>query len=276
MPASRNEKVKSKKNEVLNMKFFILTDIEGAVGVESFTCTNTRDLELKGPAMKQLAREVNVCIEGIREVYPDSEIDVWDGHGTGGLFPEDVIGGRYLPGISKPKPYFDLKGFSAQLVVGQHAMAGTFHAPLCHTYSSQSVADFKLNGVFIGEFGARALIAGLQGVSTIFLSGDDKAALEAQTFIPQIETVTVKWGKGLEAAEHRDTEEALTLIKEGTSRAVRRLEEIPPFVGFQPPFSLEIRYYNQADLERWNGKEVQIIDEYTIKLTSNDLQNFPI
>src|SRR5690606_33013580 len=142
-----------------SMKFFILTDIEGVAGVDSFSMTRTQDEAAKGPAMTQLAKEVNACIEGIKSVYPDADVDVWDGHGSGGLRPEDLVGGRYL---REGRPYFQLEGYAAMLFVGQHAMAGTAFAPLCHTYSSRTVAYYRLNGIFVGEFGARALAAGRQ------------------------------------------------------------------------------------------------------------------
>src|SRR5690606_27822444 len=132
------------------MKFFILTDIEGVAGVERFSETRTRDESAKGPAMTQLAREVNACIRGIKEVYPEAKIDVWDGHGSGGLRPADLVGGEYIPGTVKPSK--DLAGYAAMLFVGQHAMAGTAFAPFAHTYSSLHVAYYKLNGYFIGEF----------------------------------------------------------------------------------------------------------------------------
>lgn len=64
----------------------------------------------------------------------------------------------------------------------------------------RSVQYYRLNGVNIGEFAAFANWSGLNGVPTIFLAGDDKAALEARMFIPKIETVVSKLGKGLEAS----------------------------------------------------------------------------
>ncbi|MDF2714515.1 MAG: D-aminopeptidase [Paenibacillus sp.] len=48
------------------MKFLIMTDLEGVCGVDSFKQTRTNDNADKGPAMKQLARETNACIAGIR------------------------------------------------------------------------------------------------------------------------------------------------------------------------------------------------------------------
>lgn len=253
--------------------FFILTDLEGAAGVDSFTQTRPGDgfPERLEAAKKLLAREVNACIEGIRSVYPDARIDVWDGHGPGGLLAEDLIGGRYL---REGQPYKQLAGCDALLFVGQHAMAGTFNAPLNHTYSSKTIAYYRLNGVLIGEFGARALIAGLQGVPTVFLSGDDKAALEARLFVPDIETAVVKRGLGIEAAEHLDAEEACRVIREGAARAVRRIGEIPPFTGIAAPYTLEIGYL----AARPNGKPgpgIEWVNDRTVRMSKDDIRDFP-
>lgn len=254
------------------MRYFILTDIEGVAGVHSFSETRTTDEAAKGAAMTQLAREVNACIEGIRAVQPDADVDVWDGHGTGGLRAADLVGGTYL---REGKPYYDLAGYAAMLFVGQHAMAGTAFAPLCHTYSSKTVAYYRLNGVFIGEFGARALVAGDQGVPTIFLAGDDKATLEAEIFIPEIETVSVKEGKGFEAAVHDTSEEACRKVREGTERAMKRIGEIPPFKEIEAPYTLEIRYLEPANQSRWQGSHVTWMDERTVQIRAERLADLP-
>ena len=255
--------------------FFILTDLEGPSGVDNFTQTRPGDgyPERVEASKKLLARDVNACIEGIRSVYPDCRIDVWDGHGPGGLNPEDVIGGNYL---REGKPYKQIKGFDGLLFVGQHAMAGTINGPLCHTYSSKTIAYYKLNGVFIGEFGARALLAGLQGVPTIFLSGDDKATLEAQMFVPEIETVAVKKGLGVEAAEHVPADEACRMIREGAARAVQRAAEIPPFTGIKGPFVLEIGYLNPLPEGGGpKGPKVERINDRTVRIHSEDINDLP-
>lgn len=254
--------------------FFILTDLEGPSGVDSFTQTRPADgfPERVEAAKKLLAREVNACIEGIRSVYPEAGIDVWDGHGPGGLVAEDVAGGQYL---REGKPYMRLEGYDALLFVGQHAMAGTFNAPLNHTYSSKTVAYYKLNGVFIGEFGARALIAGVQGVPTIFLSGDDKAALEARMFVPDIETAVVKWGQGIEAAVHMDGDEACRVIREGAARAVRRTADIAPFTGISAPYMLEICYLAPPQ-KGMQGPDIEWINDRTVRIRRDDIRDFPL
>ena len=155
--------------------------------------------------MEQLGREVNACVSGIRSVHPDAAVDVWDGHGSGGLRESDVADARYL---DDGKPYFDIEEYTALLFVGQHAMAGTVDAPLAHTYSSTDIAYYRLNDTFVGEFGARAFVAGRQGVPTVYLAGDDKAAREAEMFVPDITTTAVKVGQGREAARHLPQDEA--------------------------------------------------------------------
>ena len=247
-------------------RFFVLTDLEGVAGIDSFEHTRTSDDEQKAPAMDQLAREVNACVAGIREVYPDATVDVWDGHGSGGLREADVDGANYL---REGRPYNDLD-HDALLVVGQHAMAGTVNAPLRHTYSSTSVAYYKLNGTFVGEFGCRAFLAGLQGVPTVLLTGDDKACREAEQCVPEIETVAVKEGRGEEAAVHVDQSVAPEMVRAGAANAVERLDEIEPFDPFEPPYELERRYYDPVPDERTAHEDVRRVDEYTIRETGED------
>lgn len=261
------------------MKFFILTDLEGVAGTDSFSQTRTMDSgpSGRGPSMKQLAKEVNACAAGIRQVYPDAVIDVLDGHGGGkGLWPEDLDNCGYLDLKNGARPHHHLEDYAAMLFVGQHAMAGTIDAPLNHTYSSREVMYYRLNDVYIGEFGSRALVAGIQGVPTIFLAGDDKAALEAKMFIPQIETVVTKFGTGLESAIHLDLDEACRLIHEGAERAVRRMSEIPPYTRFQPPYVLEARYYEPFADTFWERRpDHQKVDERTYRVETADLFKLP-
>ncbi len=256
------------------MRYLILTDLEGVAGTDRFTQTRTSDSgpEGKGPSMDQLAREVDACVAGILAADPQAEVDVIDGHGSGGL-KDGALQSRctLLPreGLSA-----FLRGplgqYSALLFVGQHAMAGTINAPLCHTFSSLTVAYYRLNGVFVGEFGFRALGFGLQGIPTIFLAGDDKAALEAQMFIPEIETAITKTGLGLEKAEHLSAEQACQEIAEGAERAVRRMGQIPPFTALQPPFVLEVRHYAPlAKAMLADTPHRQQVDAYTYRVESD-------
>ncbi|MBB6634819.1 M55 family metallopeptidase [Cohnella thailandensis] len=260
------------------MKYIIITDLEGAAGVDSFGQTRTTDPVAKEAGMRQLTLEANACVAGIRKRDPNAEIDAIDGHGTGGLHPEDLIGCRYvnLAGTSVYR-LLEEGSYDAMLFVGQHAMAGTVAAPLNHTYSSLDVMYYRLNDVFIGEFGARAVLAGSRGVPVIFLSGDDKAAAEARMFIPGIETAVTKRGTGIERAEHLSSEQACTAIREGASRAVARMAGIPPYRDFQAPYTLEIRYYRPiADGLLISYPDAVLIDERTVSMTVHDPALLPL
>jgi D-amino peptidase len=255
------------------MHHLIRTDLEAVVGVDSFTQTRAGDSTKseKDPAMRQLAREVNACVEGIRDVDPDATISVWDQHGSGGLYQEDIEGATYKRDGDSIPEYSEA---DAKYDVGQHAMAGTVNAPLRHTYSSRSVDYYKLNGTFIGEFGGRALLAGERGLPTVFLSGDDKACHEAEMFVPEIETVTTKFGTGEESAEHRDVDTVLAEIRETAARAARRYDEIPPFTGLQPPYELIVRYYDPIDDQSMpDAENVERVDSRTIAVRGSDLMD---
>lgn len=258
------------------MNWFILTDLEGVAGAERWDQTYEEG-PYRPETMVQLGREVNAAVAGIYDVDPAAVIDVWDGHGPGGLNPADLDSrARYL---REGTPYKDLDGRCAGLLfVGQHAMAGTFQAPLCHTYSSRSIASYRLNGVFIGEFGARALIAGAVGVPTIYLSGDDKAALEAQVWVPEIVTAVTKQGLGLQRAAHLSADESCALIRRTAAEACRRAGQIPP-VTMAAPYELEVRYLQPQSWEKrtWRPElTATVLDDRTVVLRADDLRHLPV
>jgi D-amino peptidase len=259
-------------------RYFVVTDIEGVAGIDSFDRTRTSDEQQKAPAMDQLGREVNACVSGIRSVHPDAAVDVWDGHGSGGLRESDVADARYL---DDGKPYFDIEEYTALLFVGQHAMAGTVDAPLAHTYSSTDIAYYRLNDTFVGEFGARAFVAGRQGVPTVYLAGDDKAAREAEMFVPDITTTAVKVGQGREAARHLPQDEACEAVREDAARAVSGAERVDPFDSFDPPYELEVRFFDPISDEACRRRfdedvERTRVDSRTVRLTSDDVTALPV
>ncbi|TVQ23194.1 MAG: peptidase M55 [Spirochaetaceae bacterium] len=256
------------------MKYFVSTDLEGPCGVDRWGQVREGTTADHRPAMDRLALETNACIAGIRAVDPSAEIDVWDGHGSGGLVEEAIRGARY---IREPRRYLRLENHDALLFVGQHAMAGTYNAPLCHTFSSRTIAYYRLNDVFIGEFAAMAFAASLQGTRTIFLSGDDKAVLEAKQFVPDIRTTITKYGLALELANHRDGDTVLEEIRENASNAVLRMTDIPPVTGFRPPYTIEVRYIDPVpEAKRLEHPARVWLDERTYRLTTDDFRQLPI
>lgn len=253
------------------MRIYMITDLEGPAMVSRFDQTRDATPEATAQARTLLTGEVNAAVDGILDVQPDADIVVWDGHGGGGI---DVLAfhpkARLIARGPIEPPYFLDETFDALFFVGQHAMAGTPNAPLCHTYSSRSIEYFKINGQFVGEFGARAIMAGTFNVPTVFISGDDKAVAEAKAMVPNICSATVKQGLGLELALHLSPKAAQDLIRKTAADAVKAIPNIKP-VKVDPPYEQEIRTYKPADIQGYLKKGAKKIDSRTVVLRSDNI-----
>ena len=220
------------------MRHFLITDLEGPAGVDSWSQTREGEGPAKTAAMRLLTAEVNAVLEGILAADPAGEVTVWDGHGTGGILAAKLDPrARFL---ARPAPLREslAAGADALYFVGQHAMAGTPGAPLCHTYSSRTVAEYRLNGVPAGEFSCRAALAGEMGVPTVFLGGDDRAVEEARAVVPAIVGVATKAGLGIQAAGHLRPEESCARLRTGAAAAAAWVDRIPPY---RPPAPYALR-----------------------------------
>ena len=234
------------------MKLHLMTDLEGVAGVLDFE-------EWTGPgalhyqtARELLTHEVNAAIDGFFEGGA-TEILVCDGHGPGAI-DVTLLDSRadLLRGWGDgPWPLCLDSSFDYLAFVGQHAKAGTAYGHLCHTQSLHYI-DLAINGVSIGEFGQLAMCASELGVRTIFGSGDEAFAKEAEALVPGIETVAVKRGIRSGTGEDLNVEEytrfinpavhihpvrARARIRAGAVRAMQRArEEDFGIIPLSPPF----------------------------------------
>lgn len=221
------------------MRHFLLTDLEGPAGVDSWSQTREGEGPAKSGAMGLLTAEVNAVLDGIHASDPDAQVIVWDGHGTGGILPTEIDPRAIF--LARPTPLRESLAarVDALYFVGQHAMAGTPDAPLCHTYSSRSVAEYRLNDRPAGEFGCRAALAGELGVPTVFISGDDKAVAEARTLVPDIIGAVTKVGRGIEAADHLTADQSCALLRTQAAQAAALVRELRPW-RLPGPYTLRI------------------------------------
>ena len=254
------------------MKIHIITDLEGPAMVTNFTQTRDTTPESKAISMALLTGEVNACVDGILDFDPQAEVIVWDGHGSGGINLLDFHPkAKFLPCCHVPPRYGLGETYDALFFVGQHAMAGTPNAPLCHTYSSKTIEYYKINGVPHGEFGCRAIMVGQLGIPTVFLSGDDKAVEEAQALVPGLHGAVVKWGLGRECALSLSPKAAQELIRETAARACADIGNIPP-VNVPPPYEHEIRVYEDVSVEGYLARpNAQQLDERTVLIRAKSI-----
>lgn len=253
------------------MKIYMITDLEGAAMVSRWDQTRDATPEATAEARRLLTGEVNAAIDGILDVDPGAEIVVWDGHGGGGIdvmefHPKAKLIAR---GPIKPPYYLD-SSFHGLFFVGQHAMAGTPNAPLCHTYSSKTIEHFKINGQIVGEFGARTIMAGTFGVPSVFISGDDKAVAEARAMVPNIAGATVKWGLGIELALHLSPVAAREVARKTAAEATRNIRSVAP-VKIDPPYEQEIRMYKEEGIKGYLDRGAKKLDNRTVLLRSDNI-----
>ncbi|MFZ4693587.1 MAG: M55 family metallopeptidase [Verrucomicrobiia bacterium] len=265
--------------KIRNQKFYLLTDLEGPAGVSLWSQTREPSNVNKLFAMNLLTEEVNAAVAGILDVHPRAEVHVLDGHGAMG-----INAGRLHPWAKLWLGQFPdrLAGldssYRAVLFVGQHAMAGTPDAPLCHTYSSREVESYQLNGEKIGEFGCRTLLAASVGVPVIFLSGDDKAVAEAKAFLPSLETVTTKTGGGVQWALHLSPTESRALIRRGVRKAVKALARgrSSPLPERKAPYELVVTLLPGAQVEALVKRGGRRVGRNKVVFRSKSLLDLPI
>ncbi|MCM8768833.1 MAG: M55 family metallopeptidase [Candidatus Omnitrophica bacterium] len=256
------------------MKIFILTDLEGAAGVTRwFQADPGANKEAYLRACHWLTGEVNAAVAGILEVEPKAEVVVWDGHGAGGILLEELhVQAKLIPRGFIRSPYTLDEGYEAMLMVAQHAKAGTPRATLCHTYSSQSVYRYWLNGQEVGEIGLRAYVAGALGVPVIFVSGDQAACEEAQSLIPGVETVAVKKGLHQELAITLTPKKACELIQSAAAKALNQKEKVKP-VFPPPPYTFRAQFLHTNVTEEFCAlyRQLARVDAFTVETKGENL-----
>lgn len=252
------------------MKIHIITDLEGPAMINRFTQTRDVTPEEKQRSEWFLTGEINACVDGILDFDPQAEIIVWDGHGSGGIDERRFHAQAKLIARGPIRaPYGLDESFDALMFVGQHAMMGD-RGVLCHTYSSKSIEYYKINGIEMGEFGCRALMAGAMGVPTVFVAGDDAAVDEAQDLVPELVGAPVKQALARELAIHLSHPAACALVRSRAKEACGKIDGIPPYY-FPGPYTQEVRVLEGVGLQGYLSGGWEYVDSRTVKKTREDI-----
>ncbi|HIE50934.1 MAG TPA: peptidase M55 [Armatimonadetes bacterium] len=253
------------------MRILVLADLEGAAAVVDFERQSYAGGKYHDQAKRMTTREVNALIEGAL-AGGATEIVVLDAHGPGGLdyellHPEaQWILGRPAPSVWD----LDLE-FEVVFLHGHHSMSHTERGVLAHSWSSRTIDNVWLNGRFVGEIGLNIALAGALGKPVVFISGDEAAVNEARQYVPNIEAVVTKKGLSRTCALSLAPAKAQQLIREAAERALRRREEIKPYI-VPPPYELMVQLLRPEDaVNRFARADVEIVDERTYCLRSDNL-----
>ena len=262
------------------MRVLILADLEGVSGLGNY-----RLLIPAGPvyqkACHNLTQDINAAVLGLRAAGA-TEIDVVDSHSTiwpTRTGPRNLIRDRLDPGISKVMGGWDmlmltgpeengLGSYDAQVIVGEHAMAGTPDGFLSHTHSDNTA--LKVNGQFIGEVEWHTWLLGHYRVPTIMVTGDAATIREAGTFFPEMEGVCVKTARSRDKADCLPVAKARKIIEETAARALHGLHAFEAQIP-RPPVKIDIIFTTSepARFGSYMPRATQIGDS-TVSYTAGD------
>jgi D-amino peptidase len=248
------------------VKLFIAIDLEGISGVVSQADT-AREGAAAERARAHMRADLDAVLDGCAAAGV-RDVVICDAHDDGrNLDPSGLPGFATLVSGS-PTPLSMLEGLSPDrdgaLFVGYHAMAGTQGAVLEHTWNYKVYAA-RVGELEVGEFGVAALLAGESGVPALYLSGDDKAAAEAQALVPGIATTVVKTGVRREAARFSVPGEARDSLRADVEAALRAEAKPAPLAWNGEPLRLTFTRVQFCDLaeacpgtERLDGRTLEI------------------
>jgi len=212
---------------------YLSADMEGIAGLSS-----TEDP--LGP--KLMTREVNAAIAGAFAAGA-VRVTVNDAHGSHANLLQDQLDQRATLVRGSRKPYGMMQGldssFSAVLFIGYHGRARTLGGFEAHT-GTGAVADLRVNGVSVGEYGMNALFAASYGVPVVFISGDSLALAQMRELVPGVAGVAVKVGIWNEAVRTLSPDSAGAAIQREVERALRAKPPAPPTVA--RPVMVELDY----------------------------------
>ena len=226
------------------MEYLIAVDLEGihgVVGEENKTLTAAEDYKR---ACEGAALEINATAEALFECGAE-KVAVWDNHGGGNNIDFDLVDKRCIKIVPErgTSRYAFVKehNFDAIIFLGYHALEGTPHGVLAHTFSSVGIQYVKLNGRPIGELFVDSYIAASYGITPFFIAADNVCLAEMRTICPGIPEVTTKIGIRRNRAELIDRECVLSEIRATVRRACAQpLHEWDH--SFEPGSHLEVRY----------------------------------
>ncbi len=258
------------------MTVYIITDLEGASGVDRMEQVGEEGTEGHRYAKKRLTADLNAAIAGCFDGGAD-KVWIFDGHGSGGLVYEDIDKRALIPQDRYQWEEVVINGeIDLFMEVGAHAMAGTQNGFLDHTQNSRQWYNYYVNGRKMGETGQLALFAGAYDIPFCMLAGDEAACVEAKALLGDIETAVVKYGIGRNQAKLEPLEVAEQRIRDAAKTAMQRALA-GEFKPYKPIMPLEIKlelYRSDFCDEKAKQDNVERLDARTLRKTVTEIVHY--
>jgi len=254
------------------MNIYIMVDAEGISGIysrEQASLDGSRYDECR----KLITWDINTCVEAAKEAGAE-KIIVRDAHGAGRNVIWEELSSKvdyYVVGNGPGNRMPGIEECDGVILLGYHAMAGTYNGVLEHTFDSKTVQNYWLNGEKAGEIAIDAAIAGDFGKPVIMVSGDDKACLEAKTLLPWIVTAEVKKGLGCFYSMLLPREKSRVVLSEKTKEAIANFSNTKPYVP-EKPIKLRIELCERCQLPNPGKPYMTIIDGRTFEVESSTME----
>jgi D-amino peptidase len=237
------------------MKVFVSVDMEGATGIVHNDQLLPGGYDY-GRGREFLTGDVAAAVGAALSMDEVHHVLVCDGHGNMRNLLIDKLPGNceVVVGPASSKTLCQSEGldasFSAMLLVGYHARAGSRDAVLPHTWIGSVIHEVRVNGKVFGETALNAAIAGEFGVPVVFVAGDDAVGREAKADLgDDLVTVSVKRATGPKAAICRTPAATAQDIRLGVLQGIEGWKKRKPF-RVPGPVELVIAFHQVAQADR--------------------------
>ena len=253
-------------------KALILTDLEGITGVDTIDAIPS-DSPLYRDACIALMEDTNVAAAALFDAGAE-EVYVLDGHGGGNNFIKEMLDPRTRQVTIAELPKV-IKDISAVVLIGMHAMSGTYKAFLDHTQSSAFIHNYFYNGERIGELSQAGTFAGHFGVPCVAVSGDSAVCCEALRVFPGIYTAEVKHAERRNTATSLPKSEAHSLIYKACREGFLHRASIEPMsVSLPLTVDVEFNRADAADSAVEKHPELTRIDARTVRSVKERIETY--
>jgi D-amino peptidase len=233
-------------------RILIYHDMEGLSGEDDWRMFSFSHPEQYAKGRELLTADVNAVIEGLIQGGAGL-VHVVDAHGSGNPDPDLLLDklDKRASLISRDTPfrqYVDLvepNVYDAIVCVGMHAKTGS-GGFASHTFTLGM--DIIMDNKSITETELVAYSWGRVGVPVIFVSGDDKLAIDLKT-MPWIEYVTVKKATSASTVELRPVEDVHQEMIVKAAKAVKNFGKALS-IKLKEPFKAGLRVVPPASVER--------------------------